>query len=688
MNRSLLLTLLLLAPSAARADGVAPIVTALSVSSSTPGLPGDVVSYRIRYVALPDNTGSLEAMQGYLTAYIPANTRVIGVKLLAADGTTTVPRQPGLALDAASGGSIAQAHADTGVFITAHPALARMPADDLLRLTNGTPVSPRQGSKIAPIVGASPTDIRSHNAWDTAQVQAYGVTGGAPPANQGSPVAGSGTFYQLSAGNASSPWSRVLSPGAVVGFDPPGPIAAVRRTVQPLFPGRLETLEVPGPALPMVDLSPLAPAPATAVRIALGALRVGQGGVAEVFLQVAATPVDVACAEIFGADSSKRSPEVAGIGPETGWATFVPSPACAFLDLLFDLDVDRDLATAGTPVTWTLHGKNLSTASQTNVQVYVGYDASRGTVTSAAPAGHAPAGCPAALGVGLTCLRWSLGTLAASAEYTHTVGWLPASGTGAVTNTLRALYVSDQRPAGHTAEDVTILVPTPVIGATVAPTLAQVEAGSFTPVQGHLMNTGTAAATVRQVDVAAPEGFAIRNISVGGAVLCPGTFTTTATCGVLAQAISAGGTLAVSYEVAPPAETPPGLHPTHLAVWVSTPAYGGEVESAFTDAALVPVGAPRSAAPAIACGTRFDASATQISGTSTEPNGTTVRVYFDGIVRGEALVASKKWKLSGYGSTFGALYAGLELRATAQAPGGLESDLSPACMVAPARRTR
>ena len=61
---------------------------------------------------------------------------------------------------------------------------------------------------------------------------------------------------------------------------------------------------------------------------------------------------------MFGGDTSAASDSVRG--KDNPWPNYLASPACVFLNLLFDLDVDKPLARTGEVLTYTLTGKNLS----------------------------------------------------------------------------------------------------------------------------------------------------------------------------------------------------------------------------------------------------------------------------------------------------------------------------------------
>src|SRR5262245_13138627 len=163
---------------AARADGVAQVLTSKTIPPATVAVidpetgtssgggttdvkvgAGDVILFRFKYFPVPDK--EIRGLQGYLTEMVPPNTQVVGVRIIDANGLTIPPRFPGLADDgcarpcnkfnsvpASSGtrnlddGSISQVYADTGVFYATAAGLARNPANTFLTLKNGILMSP------------------------------------------------------------------------------------------------------------------------------------------------------------------------------------------------------------------------------------------------------------------------------------------------------------------------------------------------------------------------------------------------------------------------------------------------------------------------------------------------------------------------------------------------------------------
>ncbi|MFN5910935.1 MAG: beta strand repeat-containing protein, partial [Bacteroidota bacterium] len=102
----------------------------------------------------------------------------------------------------------------------------------------------------------------------------------------------------------------------------------------------------------------------------------------------------------------------------------------------------------------------------------------------------------------------------------------------------------------------------------------------------------------------------------------------------------------------------------------------GSLEACFTQIVnLQPPCPPNSISPCIysACpvisGTPISAGATSISGTSTEANGTVIRVYVNGVLAGSGSVTGGSWTVSGLAP----LASGAQVSATAQATGEVES---------------
>jgi uncharacterized repeat protein (TIGR01451 family)/MYXO-CTERM domain-containing protein len=716
-----------------RADGVAQVLSNKTLPAATVALidpetgtstgsgttdvkvsVGDIILFRFKYFPVPDKI--VRGLQGYLTEYIPANTEVVGVRIVDENGLTLPPRYPGIAVDGCAGncpsfaalpsaggvrslpaGSIAQIYADTGVFYAVSGALARSPAASFLTLNNGVLMNPepRNIGAIINLLGAT-SPVYAHSAWDWAQVRAYGINNsggnasgnggrGVTPFLYGSPVAGPLTYYRYEASepvagtiqfnDTEGPWQRIRYPGAQIGSGAAGSAAG-------------SLLRVNRDTALGFDLTPANPLPAgtRAVRFALGEVRVGEAGFAEIALRVKGTPLDpdqmqdVDCAEVSGGDTSAASDSVRA--RDNPWPNYLASPACAYLNLLFDLSVDKPLARTGEVLTYTLTGKNLSRNPQTTASVRLKFDPNDVTyVTGSGSAG--PGGAPTLQvncdGDGKQCLVWPSSDLAPSAEYKlearFTVG-----GAGHVTNVMFANYRSTQLPApGFTTQALTIIREVAVIKAALA-AISSTPAGGAASLSGSLSNPGTGSASLSTLTLVLPAGWrASGPVVLGGTTLtCNAACTSNQPVYTAGASLAAGATQSLSFAASVPAGTAAGLYDVDLQVWASQSMFGGSFETYFPDAAQVPVAGSRSPAPAVAC--PIGSGAGQIAGTTTSADGTTVRVYLNGLVRGTATASAGRWTVSNLGG-FGPLYGGLEVRATATAPGALESELGPPCFV-------
>ena len=698
--------------------------------------PGDVIFFRFNYYPVPDKI--IRGLNTYLTEYIPSNTQVVGVRILDENGLARTPFYPGIAMDDCGGscnnfnsvpssagtrnldnGTIAQLYADTGVFYApragytaAITTVTRNPSTSFLALTNGILMDPepvRVGdvSTLLGLVG----DPFVHNRWDWAQVRAFGISNpsgnasgnngtGNTPFRYGSPVAGPDTFYgfettEVSAGNLRfddvvGPWGRVQYPGATIGrgcsYD--NRASCVEPGTNTL--GRM-LADASTRGLDITPASPL-PASARALRFALGEARVGEPQVVEVALRVLSTPLDgvqmedVDCAEIFGGDTSAASATVRA--KDNAWNTHLASPACVYLKLKFDLNVDRALALTGDLLTYTLDGSNLSRFDQSSVVVRQRYDSSRQAFVSAIPAPTRQTTCG-----GLACLEWDLATLTPGEDFViqsqFTVG-----GGGQTTNVMFAEYTSTDIPRFET-QALTIVRPVGVVDVSLRPTFdptaSFASAGANASLSGTLGNTGTGDFTVDTLTFDLP----VSTWRPGGslALSCPGGTNASLACNSgcatnrptyrLNESIPGGRTCTFTVPVAVPAGTAAGLYPIAVQTWSSQTAFGGASETWFRDAAILNVGQRRSQRPTLTC--PIFSPQTTIAGTTTEAIGTTARVYLGGYRRGStgASVAGGAWTVGTFGdaTAFGALYGGLEVRATAQATGELESEKSDACFV-------
>ncbi len=724
----------------ARGDGVAQVMTSKSLTQATVDVidpesgtstgtggadvriaVGDIISFRFKFTPVPDKIN--RGLQGYLTEYLPPNTEVVGVRITDAAGNTILPRYPGLAVDGCTGGarcnsasnlpcssgtcsfptgSIAQVHGDTGVFFSVDPRTARTPAGSFITMDNGIVMSP-QPSTISPgivsLLGDTSGPYHAHNPWDWAQVRAYGIStavaapggDGTTPYLYGSPVAGPDTFYRHEAStggtgnllfdNVDGPWERIRYPGSTIAFGAGnmGTSGTVTRNVIDTDLG--------------YDLTPATAVDANAVRVALGETRTGEPGFVEVALRVTGVPLDpgflpaggnINCGEVFGSDTSSRGGNSGAL--DNPWPTYVGSPACVFLRLLFDLEVDRALAVGADDLTYTLRGSNLSVNPETNVVVRMQYDQSRQTLLTATPTPTSVATCPD--NTALQCINWSLGTLAPGADYTMTVV-MDVGGGGQTTNVMLANYRSDQLPApGFTTQALTIVtgiaVPRVTLAPAFDPTTTFAPQGGTAAVTGIVTNVGTQIWSQSSLTLVLPPGW-----SVNGAVTLGGsTLSCTAGCGTARPTYNAPFTytpfqqrvLAFTVDVPAGASGQTGLYRLDASTWGGQSGFGGDFETYFARAAFIPVNQRRTERPTVTC--PIGSTSPSISGTAETDAALSVR--FNLLERGTATASNAAtpapWTSSNFGA-FGELYGGLEVTAVATAPGELPSEPSLPCFV-------
>ncbi len=710
----------------ASADGVAPVLTPPRITAATVALIdpesgassgtsgsdtkiaiGDVISFRFKFFPVPDKI--LRGLGGYLTEFVPPNTVVVGVRLIDANGNTIEPELPGVANDIGTGqnGSIAQVYADTGVFFTNDARLVRNPNTGFITLANGTQLNapvPGSAGIVGPLIGNTSGVYFAHDAWDVAQVAAFGNASGPVRFEFGSPVASTSSFARYEGAGPTTtagPWSRIVYPGSYgypVGAARPGPTGTKSTRVG---------VAVPGVG---VDVTPLAPATARALRYATGEMRTGVPVEAEVFLRVTGVPLDpnmtgnakdVDCAEAFGGDTSARNPPGWNTGAsDTQWAFYVPSPACVFLNNQFNLDVDKTLATPSDTLTFTINGRNLSTnvTGQQNVVVTLKYESRLTPVPGSLSSG---ASAPAACGTGYNCVSFSLGTLAPSATYTLSGRFTIAGGNGADNLTTFATYTSTQLPGGFTTQVQSMVTAIFVQQASLSvfsTSATPLPANGTATIRGTITSSGSGQGDIDTLDIVLPTGWTLTPASVmltpGGAKSCSVVSGSRYTCDVAIKGLAPNQSVAVSFVARVPANgtgSATGLYTIDLSTLGSQTSFGGTSETYFPKLVTVPVGKVRAAAPTISCNQDppipISTGTTTINGTSAEPTGTVINVYFNGIFRGTATVSGGAWSYTGYLGTFGPLFAGLEVVATAAARDGsqskLESPKSSACFVSP-----
>ena len=743
-RRSLLVALFgcAMLTTTAHGDGVANIFTSKSLPPATIAVidpeggtsggagttdvnvgAGDIIYFRLNTFSVPDK--AIRGLNTYITEYMPSNTRLVGVRILDEDGLARAPNPPGLADDDCGAacnrfnsvpstggnrnledGTIAQLYADTGVFYTTDGRLGRTPNDAFITLDNGIVMSPepQRVNDVSTLLGAT-APFYAHNPWDWAQVRAFGIGGSASgnngsgntPFEYGSPVAGPQTHFQYEATDVGGsirfndvvgPWQRIQYPGSTIGIgcseDDAGACAAPGTGMLGRMTADASTLGV--------DVTPLSPLTATAVRFATGEARVGRPIIVEVALLVDDTPLDpvqnadVDCAEVFGGDTSAQSATVQA--RDNPWGVFLPSPACVFLKLKFDLTVDRVLAGGGDVLTYTIDGKNLSLDDQNGVVLTQKYDSSRQAyVAGSATGGGVQVGnCE---GDGLDCIQWTLGTVASGAEYAFTSRFT-VGGIGGVTNVQTAEYSSTDIPSFVT-QALTLVRPTGVGNVTLAPSWnpttdyaragqSTTAAGTPARLQGALMNAGTDVLATGELSFLIPAGWTAGALTYNcgsngsGSRSCGGTCSSGEPTFNLAVNLDPGNSCSLSLPITPAAGTATGLYDVDVRLWAND---SGNYETLYQDVTTVNVGQRRTVAPVLDC--PLLSTATTVTGTVADSGSGTSTLYFDGIARATGTMSSMTIAASGYAGTFGPIYGGLEVRATARASGELESAKSGAC---------
>jgi hypothetical protein len=138
----------------------------------------------------------------------------------------------------------------------------------------------------------------------------------------------------------------------------------------------------------------------------------------------------------------------------------------------------------------------------------------------------------------------------------------------------------------------------------------------------------------------------------------------------LPPSIASGGTLTIEFDADVAAGTPAGLYGANLSSWLRNP-LGQDIENSIAAVAPVAVLTARSEAPLLA--SPIPPSATTVIGTTTEIQGSTIRVSVNGNPAGSTTSASG----GAFSVTVPQLFAGQQVTATAQATGELESPQSP-----------
>ncbi len=703
---------------------------------------GDIILFKFAMTPAPYQ--EFRGIQSYLTEYIPENTEVVGVRITDADGNTITPRYPGLAnygcktgcpdftglpctvgSDGCSGGtidlqrgSIAQVHADTGIFYAAdtETRLARNPGDQFITMDNGTVMNP-QPVYVAALIDLldAGTTIYAHNAWDWTQVRAYGISTaasgnsgkGETPFGYGSEVAGPETYYPYEAtdvggnvrfNNVVGPWHRIRYPGSKIGTGPadagelgPDGLSYTRAITDPVGS------QIGWDATPMNAIS------AGALRFALGDTRVGSAQFVEVALRVLALPLDpnfgggpgehVNCGEVVGTNIATRRTGSVLRGEENPWSAYLGSPSCVYLRLLLDLTGSTDLAVLQN-VNYTLRTKNLSVNDETNVRVELRWDDTEINYSST-DSGPPPDGATYTCtdDSSSTCLNWTIGTLAPSDELNLGLTFA-AKGSGGRTGNVTVRYYSDQLPAPgyYTTRDIYVQQQVPSPTATLAPvadpTVTAASAGGTYALSGTLKNVGNYDGNFKEVNPVLPSGWSLasnRIVINGVNVTCTSTIPDHPVCG-FTDNFTPGETRTLAMTVNVPSGEATDLYDLDVQLWME------EVETYFDHIATVPVGAVRTQKPVLDC----PIGSTDPAITGTSEDNADVTLYFNLMERGFANEADNgsgdggAWEISDYDyfapPNFGDLYGGLEVSAIAQVTGKLPSERSDRCDVEPKRQ--
>ncbi|MFH2010789.1 MAG: MopE-related protein [bacterium] len=348
----------------------------------------------------------------------------------------------------------------------------------------------------------------------------------------------------------------------------------------------------------------------------------------------------------------------------------------------------------GETITETIRGKNLSINPQTNARIELRYESTRMTYVVGSASGTiagVPAGAPTQTTCGgFSCLVWSGITLQPSDEWELTAQFT-AGGGGGIGAAAYANYSSTSLPApGYTTMAVTAIKNVALTSMTLdwtAP-LPFASAGGTATLTGTITDDGNNSATFGEVELFLPTGWTVASGTLSGVALaCGAPVNRLVTCAVNAAVddFAIGQTRPVVFTVNIPGGTPTALYDIDMAVRGTQSAQWKPFETYERGITTVVVGQVRSDPPAIDCPVnKLD---TTITGTSSEADGTVITIYFNGIARGTATVTGGTWTLDeadwddGTPATFGELYAGLEIRASADPAAELPSVKSNACFV-------
>lgn len=701
------------------------------MGTDTKAKVGDVLTFILQFTPVPNNAS--RGAGGYITEYVPANTEVVGARIIDRNGKTVAPKR-GPQMDDGWGprgrhngfdgmgleqGSLAQVYADTGIFFSTDPRTVRTPGDAFITVVNGLSVVPvpTGAGQLDNFLGFAGPPFYAHCEWDRVQSIAYGGNGssvvsngvGNTPFLYGSAVAGPETHYKYekvltpacsdgmdndadgmmdypndpqckssldndetaNADGSVGPWNRIRTMGAEIG-------AGMATNCESCAGGYVR-VGVPTDLGWDLSLDNPLPPDTNAVRFAVGELIVGEEYFAEISLRVKALPLDptmmmdVNCSEVFGGDAAMPQN-----GQDNVWRYFVPAPACVSLNLFFELSVDKLLAVPGDVLTYTINGKNLSVNPQTNVVVtdtFVPNDvAFKSTLQGPAPT------------VGNGLLTWPAMNLAPGDAYTFQ--WNMDVKNGGLSTLNRARYTSDALPApGFSVVALTDIEPIVVIGhsASVATNPATdppaTTKGGVVHYTATTTNNGTGNATLNAasfVKVTLPTGFSFCSMAPCVAPKINGVNVANPTIAGdvltfatgLATVPKNGGTLNVEFDATVGQAVMPGLYTIDVQTQFRDAGVGRDTENSTFKLAPLLVDAVRSEPPVL-----MDpvlAGAKSVTGTTSEGAGATVVVYVNGLPAPPVV--------AGAGGAFTAmvptLFAGQHLNATAQAPNEITSVLS------------
>jgi MYXO-CTERM domain-containing protein len=736
----------LLAPSDAHADSVAQVATAKRISRATVALidpqgqpipggganslvkVGDVLTFTIQFTPVPN--GAYRGLGGYITDYIPANTEVVGARIVDRAGNTVSPHRGGLSCDgygprgkgtwtgvgsaSVVQGSMCPLYADTGIFYSTDARTARNSDSGgvpqaFLSLKNGIqmPVTPSGASQFDQLL-ATTTPYFAHNAWDLASVARWGPKDGNGPEHIGStgigyasPVAGPDSWYKLEVtvdppgtavtsanidtvvkymGNV-GPWKRIRQTGSEIGRRGQGdspPSAAQNTNTYLQCPGGAPTrVGIPTSAGFAASTSNPLPAGTNAVRFALGELVVGDEYFAEISLRVKALPLDPAfgninCAEVAGGDASSRAENGGTGGKDYLWRYFLPAPACVSLDLLFENNVDKVLAPANSALSYAIEAKNLTTTTMSNVLVTDCYVSGNQTlVVAGTTAGYTAlsgtaGGCPA--GAAQSALQWNVGTLMPGESKKFVVNF-----TGKASTTNQAVFTSNTFTApGFVANAYT------TIGALAIMRLGMTATPSFVPAlpgnvhyTATVKNAGTGASTTTSYTVTLPGAtwaYKPGSTKLNGAAVASNPVQTGAALKFVPTTVSSTLAPGATDTIEFDVTVPVGTAPgLYTSDLTSWVKSAQDFEDSAYKVAPVAVLTARSDTPSVT--SPLVQGGTTIAGKSTEAAGSAVNVYANGNVVATGTVSAT----GTFSVTVPALFAGERIEVTVQATAELES---------------